>query len=97
MTTIARLRRQRQRERRHTFRDSDVLFLSLFLVVPPLAALVAYVIGSIPFRLLRQWRGMSITLTIEWAKPTSARVRRRSERQPVPVAFYRAFQAEGER
>lgn len=88
MTAIARLRRQRQRERRATFRDWDVVWISLFVVLPPLAALVAYVLGTLPLRIVRQWRGLQVTLTVEWMR------QERQVRHQVPVAFYRAFERE---
>ena len=90
MTAIARLRRQRQRERRATFRDWDVVLLSLFVGLPVLAAFVAYVLGTLPLRIVRRWRGLTVTFTLEWAEQKQVR----RVRQLVPAAFYRAFSEE---
>jgi len=80
MTTSARLRRARQRERRATFRDWDILLLSVFVGLPIMAAIVAYLIR---LDMVPQW-GLSVTFMVC--------VYRQVERQKVPVAFYRAFE-----
>ncbi len=84
MTTIARLRRQRQRERRATYRDYDVIWLSLFVGVPLLAALVAYLIGM---QMFRECRVQVSFLVCVYRQMQPVQVR-----QAVPKAFYRAFE-----
>jgi hypothetical protein len=85
MTALARLRRTRQRERRATFRDSDIIWLSLFVGVPLLAAMVAYLLGVQMFRECR----ISVNFLVcvyRQIQPVAP------VRQAVPKAFYQAFE-----
>lgn len=91
MTTIARLRRQRERERRATFRDDDIIWLSLFVGVPIVAALVSYLIGVQLFRECRISVNFLVCVYRQVHVSVPARQPVAHVRQAVPRAFYRAF------